>query len=264
MYKYIQLNRRFLEGETENAFNWTGLCRDYLMTEAFIDNFKTKVDWRWIAKYIDKGYYVFSKPFMAKFEYEISNAQRIIKENPGILYTPVIDLYKYKDNTDIKDIPRREKQPPIMPPGGMIMGFQLPPGYPPIIGVDSSNFGDNGHPAPDPYGKQSLEEETIKLKKTVITPENFEDVLGTPIYKMSRSMLNELCSDYKLSPEFVFKYEDILNFKLIMVNEYFPKMMSNDKFFDRYLERFRKLSIINHPVHGKMEGVRIRKDKLRD
>lgn len=265
MGRFLECSRSYLEMNPSTAYDWDGLCKNYLLGESFIDNFSSKVSWKWIVHYMNKGYYTFSKKFLAKYRREIEDITSYIHKHPSCLSPKEVDFKGAKErinkeeyDKNKKDFLRNQSEGNINLPPDMPM---IPMNGIPIIGID---FG-GGTPQfiqQPPYG--NIDEEVADVKNTIITPDNFEELFNTPIYRMSRGMIDDLILNYKLSPEFVYKYEEIINFKKLMTNPYFPTLMKNDKFFDKYIKLCQNITNIKHPVHGKERGFILRKDKLRE
>lgn len=253
-------SKKHMQTMPKEYINWTSLSRDFVLAESVIRKFHNKLDWHWIVLRMDEGHYDFSKHFIEEFNDVIAQTRIDIKNHP--------DIY---DDTWILDPPKPEnRNGRIYPPeiiqdklrnlyldgnNGHPGDVGLPPGI--IIG----RWNDMMYPMGPDYDEK-LEEEYLDTKNMIITPENFQDIFSAPFITLSRDMIDDLCSNYKLSKEFVFKYERNLNFRSLMTNDYFNTLMKDGEFFDRYIDKFVKLKQISHMKEGTLKGYLIKKPKI--
>lgn len=269
-------SKKHLQCMPKDYINWTSLSRDFILGESVIRKFYDKIDWHWIVARMDEGQYNFSKHFMEEFIEVIAKTRIDIKKNPNI-YNDTLVLNPSKPNKDTNT---------KFPLQGKFLNNNIPGAHHP----DLNN--DNIHPNPSlfsPYGNipnipgmnigiggyndmvypsdqdyNDLQEEYNDIKNTIITPDNFSDLFDTIVPKLSKDMINDLCRNYKLSKEFIFKYENYLNFRSLMTNDYFKVLMNDGEFFDMYINTFIKLRRISHKHEGVLDGFVIKKPRLND
>lgn len=258
MDKYLKYTRTYLENAPITAFNWTRLTRNNILSEKFIDNFQDKVNWFWIIRYMDEGKYKFSKWFLNKYSNKITEIRKLITSYDNIEFyyaTNPIEPIKQTEQSVYPDsiygdISTQLRMPKIEPKPEDTIDYILPDSQ---DETDTPNLITNGHisfplgiPQINPYNKYkdniiSIEDEIKRVASTPITPENFEDLFGTPIYKLPLSMIDDIVSTYILTPKFVYKYEEIIDFETLMNNPNFHILMKDDKFFDRYIDKFKNI-----------------------
>ena len=246
--------------------DWPAICKKYILSEGVIRAFDSKIDFNEIACRVNNGdYYKFTKDFIADYGciFDTYNpfshsSKVVIDDEPDIVedfsgigrgltrsvhYVPEELLFGRECIDEVSASPSIESIKNIIKNlfGDELVEYTIIDKNGNVI--DEGTSDDNTE-----LSEQELTEKHGDIYNTPLTPDNFatitlmsEDMMDE--YFMSNSDTREdLSINCILTKEFIFKYEKYISFKDLMKNKKcFTKLMMDEEFFDRYIERITKI-----------------------